>query len=257
MKEFFVWGWDFIHPILMEALGQVWEHRSLGRILNESLLTLIPKTQAEESILNWRPISLLTTVYKIVTKAMAHRIGPFMDSWVSMEQRGFVIGRCILDNVLWLKEAKWSVTHQKIPTVFLSLDFAKAYNSVRWDFLKACLKRYGFGDNFIRWVNILLQDAGARIIVNGELTEWVSISRSVRQGCPLAPALYVILTDFFIHRIKEEPRVKGVTDPGGKECKISGQADDMLLALLPVLGSLEAALAIIDDFGTLSGCRIN
>lgn len=79
-------------------------------------------------------------------------------------------------------------------------------------------------------------------MVNGVLTDWVSISRSVRQRCPLAPALYVILTDFFIHRIRSDERVKGVTDPAGKESKLSGQADDMLLALLPVPGSLEAAL---------------
>lgn len=99
-KEFFVWGWEFIHPVLMEALKQVWEQGSLGRLLNKSLITLIPKPQAKESILNWRPISLLTTIYKIVTKAMARRIGPFMDGRVNLEQRGFVSGRCILDNLL-------------------------------------------------------------------------------------------------------------------------------------------------------------
>lgn len=144
-----------------------------------------PRTLIGTSSWNWRPISLLTTIYKIITKAMARRIGPFMDAWVSMEQRGFVTGRCILDNVHWLKEAKWWVAYQKIPTIFLSLNFAKAHDSVRWDFLKACLKQYGFGENFIRWVDILLQDTGAHIIVNGELTEWVSISRSVRQGFPI------------------------------------------------------------------------
>lgn len=187
----------------------------LGRVLNESLITLIPKALAEESIQNWRPISLLNTIYELLTKTMARRIGPFMDSWVSLEQRGFISGRSILDNVLWLKEAKWWVTFKEIPTVFLSLDFAKAYDSVRWDFSKACLRRYGFGDRFIRWVDIILQDAGARVMVNGVLTEWVSISRSVRQGCPLAPALYVILTDFLIYQINFDRRVKGVTDPGG------------------------------------------
>lgn len=146
-KEFFLWGWDFIHPVLIEALSQVWEQGSLGRILNESLITLIPKPMAEESILIWRPISLLTTVYKIVSKAMARRIDPFMDSWVNLEQRGFIFGRCILDNVMWLKEAKRWVNHQQILTVFLSLDFAKAYDNMRWDFLRACLKSMASENN--------------------------------------------------------------------------------------------------------------
>lgn len=60
-KEFFVWGWAFIKPGLL----------SMGKIINESLITLIPKKDTAESIHNWRPISLLSTIYKIVTKALA------------------------------------------------------------------------------------------------------------------------------------------------------------------------------------------
>lgn len=172
-------------------------------------------------------------------------------------ERGFISGRYILDNVLWLKEAKWSAAHTQTPSVFLSLDFAKAYDSVRWEFLLAALRHYGFGENFIKWINILLCEAGARVIVNGTLTEWVKLGRSVRQGDPLAPALYVILTDFLIYRIKQDPRVRGVLDPWGNEHKISGLADDMMLALLPLAGSIEAALEILMDFSLVSGCLLN
>lgn len=75
-KEFVVWGWEFVAPVLIQAIAQIWQQGSMGRTLNESLITLIPKSNAEESIKNWRPISLLSIVYKIITKAMARRVGP-------------------------------------------------------------------------------------------------------------------------------------------------------------------------------------
>lgn len=81
--------------------------------------------------------------------------------------------------------------------------------------------------------------------------------RSVRQGCPLALALYILLTDFFIYCVNEDGRIKGLRDPRGREQKISGLADDMLLALLPLLGSIEAALEIIGAFSLVSRCKVN
>lgn len=143
--------------------------------------------------------------------------------------------------MVWLREAKWWASSQGTPTIFLSLDFEKAYDNVRWDFLEKCLRHYGFGENFIRWVKILLMDAGARVIVNGRVTDRVDIGHSVWQGCPLAPALFILLTDFLILYINSDNRISGLRDPRGVEHKISGLADDMLLAILPVLGSVEAA----------------
>lgn len=91
--------------------------------------------------------------------------------------------------------------------------------------------------------------------MNGEVTEWVAIGRSVRQGDPLAPALYVLLMDFLIFRINQDGRVKGLVDPWGREHKIVGLADDMLLALRPIGESVEVAMLIISEFSTVRGVR--
>lgn len=183
-------------------------------------------------------------------KRRRRRIGPYLDRWVSYEHRGFISGRSILDNMLWLKEAKWWAAHTRTPSFFL--DFPKAYDSVRWEFLLAALRHYGFRES-IKWIEILLQDAGARVIVNGELIKWVKLGRSVRQGDPLTPFLYVILTDYLIYRVKQDHRIKGVLDPHGNKQKISGLADDMLSALLPTAGSIEVALEVLAEFAWSQG----
>lgn len=102
-KEFFVWGWDFIKPVLLQAVEQMWQDGSMGADLNESLITLLPKPKANEGVKFWRPMSLLSTVYKVIAKALARRIAPLLDQWISKQQRGFIKGRCILDNILFAR----------------------------------------------------------------------------------------------------------------------------------------------------------
>lgn len=155
------------------------------------IIVLLPKKDAHLTVENWRPISLLTTFYKIIAKVLADCIAPFMDSWMFPEQRGFIRGRCILDNLMLVREAKAYVNRTKTPVVFMALDFSKAYDRVSRKFLQQCLQQYGFGSNFWCWVSILCEEAGAKVIVNGDMTQ-----QFVRQGCPLAPLLFVLLTDF-------------------------------------------------------------
>lgn len=100
------------------------------------------------------------------------------------------------------------------------------------------------------------------MIVNGRVTNRVDVGRCgcrqvCKAGCPLAPALYILLTDYLIHCIKTDCRISGLVDPRGNEHKVSGLADDMLLALMPVPGSLEAALDVIDVFSLALGCLVN
>lgn len=229
----------------------------MGRELNEGVITLIPKARASEGIQNWRPISLLSTVYKIVSKAIALRLAPMMDSWVSVEQRGFIQGRCILDNLLLVKEAKAWAKKKKVPLIMLSLDFEKVYDSVSWRFLRRCLEHYGFGSQFLAWMEVLLADAGAVILINGEVSDHITIGRAVRQGDPLAPTLFVILTNFLIFAINSTGEIVGLLDPHGKQLKVTCFTDDTLLFLVPRAGSVEAAMSLLESFGDASGVCIN
>lgn len=229
----------------------------MGRDFNESVITLIPKAKANKGIQNWRPISLLTMVYKIISKALAQCLAPLMDSWVSEEQRGFIQGRCILDNLLLVKEAKAWAKKKKTPVILLSLNFKKAYDSISWKCLRRCLQHYGFGEYFLASIEILLKDVGACILINGEVSGQVEIWRAVRQGDPLAPTLFVIIIDFLIFAINESGEIIGIFDPRGCQLKVTCFADDTLLFLVPRAGLVEAAMALLQDFGEVSGCCIN
>lgn len=84
----------------------------------------------------------------------------------------------------------------------------------------------------------------------------VSLGRSLRQRDPLALFLYVILTDHLIYKIREDARINGLVKPKVQKHKISALTYDILLAILQVLGSIEAALEVIKDFSLVSGCQL-
>lgn len=108
------------------------------------------------------------------------------------------------------------------------LDFSKAYDRIEWRFLQSSLEALGFGPNFCRWVAILCKDACAQIIVNRDLSALFWLARSVCQGCPLAPTLFVLVVDVYIRLINLNKDIEGLEDPTGREHRASTFADDSL-----------------------------
>ena len=96
------------------------------------------------------------------------------------------------------------------------LDFEKAYDRIEWHFFIAMLKKFGFPNYFCKWFNNLFKDSNNCIEINGEISESIPLGRSIRQGCPLAPTLYVIVTDvmnYILKSIEFGPPIKGISLP--------------------------------------------
>lgn len=195
-------------------------------IFQQGLSLSLPKTGDLEEVKQWRPITLLTLLYKLLAKALAIRMRPFMDESVEPEQRGFVTGRNISDNLLLFREAKWHAYSTKQEITFLQLDYLKAYDRLEWHFLFAGLRKLGFGPIFCKWIEILCRDAVAEFIVNGDITGLIRLFKSVCQGCPLAPYLFVLVADLFLLLLKANKDIKGLELPNGEELKALAVADE-------------------------------
>ena len=80
---------------------------------------------------------------------------------------------------------------KNIAGVILFLDFKKVFDTLEWIFMFTALKRYNFGDNFMKWVKILYNSLLACIKNNGWISETFELQRVVRQGCPLSALLFI------------------------------------------------------------------
>jgi hypothetical protein len=106
-----------------------------------------------------------------------------------------VEGRSILDNVFIAQKALSWAEESNQDLVLLLLDFEKAFDRIEWGFLFTALEKFGFGDTWIRWVKALYKEASSAVKMNGETGLDFQLARSVRQGCPLAPYLFILATD--------------------------------------------------------------
>jgi len=80
-----------------------------------------------------------------LTKILANRLAPFLDSLISTDQSAFIRGRCIHDNFILVQQTVKVLHRHKVPSLFLKLDISKAFDSVSWPFLLEVLQHLGFG----------------------------------------------------------------------------------------------------------------
>ena len=91
---------------------------------------------------------------------------------------------------------------------------------------------------------------------NGWITDFISVERGVRQGCPLSASLFIIALELLALKIKSNPDIKGLKLPNEQEAIISQFADDNTLFLKDLL-SVEYCLQEVNKFGQFSGLRLN
>ena len=152
----------------------------------------MPKGSSVEDLKDLRPISLVGSLYKILSKVLANRIKGVMGVIISQSQNAFVKGRQILDAALIANEVVDSVLRRKEKGLLCKLDIEKAYDHIRWDFLLQTLERMGFGPKWIMWIHWCISTASFSVMFNGSPAGFFRSSRGLRQGDPLSPYLFVV-----------------------------------------------------------------
>ena len=169
--------------------------------------------------------------------------------------------RFILDNIVLTQESLQWAKLSRQPTVFLKLDFSKAYDKVSWQFLFRTMRKMGVSEVFTKWVKLLFTGATAAVNLNSNPGENFTVERGVRQGCPFAAYLFLIVGEALTHTIKKavkEGRLKGITLLGGiKQQCISQYADDSSFTVRGEKRYVDELVRILKTFSAASGMEIN
>ncbi|GJW69780.1 putative RNA-directed DNA polymerase, eukaryota, reverse transcriptase zinc-binding domain protein [Tanacetum coccineum] len=194
---------------------------------NSSFIKLIPKSPGAKLVKDFRPISLIGSLYKIIAKLLANRLVTVVGDLVNEVQSAFIANRQILDGPFILNEIiNWCKARKKQSMIF-KVDFEKAFDSVRWDFLDDILKNFGFG---------------------------------LKQGDPLSPLLFILVMESLhlsFHNFTTAGLFNGISlDPNFQLSHIF-YADDVVFLGQWSESNLSTIIQVLDCFFRASRLRIN
>ena len=147
----------------------------------------------------------------------------------------------------------------KKPTLFLKLDIAKAFDTVRWDYLQEVMQQMGFGSRWRSWVTTLLGTATSSVLLNGSRGKWFKHKTGLRQGDPLSPMLFILAMEplqLMLKRATAEGLLSPICNRNAR-IRISLYADDAAIFLNPITEEVQVVENILRAFGCASGLVTN
>jgi len=145
-------SWDFIKDEFVAALAYFHEAGQILKGCNASFIALVPKVRDPTKLEQYRSISLVGAIYKVISKVLAGRIKKVLASVIDESQSTFLKDREMLDSVLMANEVVEDLKRYDGKGLCFKVDFEKAYDSIRWDFLYDMLHRLGFHSKWIKWI---------------------------------------------------------------------------------------------------------
>ena len=254
--------WDILWDDVMRFLVEFHRNERLTKGINSTFIALIPKVESLQRLNDFRPISLVGSMYKILAKVLANRLRSIIGSVISDSQSSFVKGQQILDGILVANEVVDDARRCKKELLLFKVDFEKPYDSIDWSYLDEVMCKMGFPVLWQKWIKECIGTATASVLVNGSPADEFPMKRGLRQGDPLSPFLFLLAAEGFnilMNSLSDTHHFHGykVGSPVPTVVSHLQFADDTLIIAEKSWANVRATRAVLILFEAISGLKVN
>ena len=200
--------WKIFRKPLFECAKYGLENNDLPLVFKTASIKLIPKKGNVQDIKNWRPISLLSNFYKIISRAINNRLKKVANRVLSRAQKGFNRARQLQEVILNTDQNISYCKKNNIKGVLVAIDQSKAFDSVGHSFMEKVYSFFGFGDKIRKWLATIGTGRTAKIILGGDIfSDSISLEKGHAQGDSPSPLLYNFAAQILLFKIELNPKI--------------------------------------------------
>uniref|UniRef100_A0A7I4Y8T5 Reverse transcriptase domain-containing protein n=1 Tax=Haemonchus contortus TaxID=6289 RepID=A0A7I4Y8T5_HAECO len=241
-----------LHALLAAHMTSYLQKEKIPDQWRNSRMVILHKKGNRDDLRNYRPISLLSVLYKLFTKIILTRISRTLDEAQPVEQAGFRKGFSCLDHIQAVAMVIEVCREFRMPLVLTFVDYEKAFDSVETNAVLSALVDQGVDPPYIR----ILADCSSRCSATVQLFQRplpIPIGKGVRQGDTISPKLFTAALQWVMKSLDWDE--KGIRVDGRFLSNLRF-ADDIVL-FSSSIAEAETMLAELNKAGKKVGLRIN
>ena len=184
--EFYKSAWNAVKHDILNIINSMYQDGLIERKQLQGPTVCLPKKSPLRRIEDYRPLTLLNSDYKTITRIIANRFRSYRPTIIHPSHYCGIKGRSIFEAVATVRDVIAYAEVMKKPICVMSLDFSAAFDKASHSYMKEALSAYGFSMWFTESIMRLYSNASSEVQIKGFRSNMIRIKSSIRQGCPLS-----------------------------------------------------------------------
>nr|CAI5855303.1 unnamed protein product [Callosobruchus analis] len=242
--------------LILPSIKDIWIQEVLPTEWNNGIIIKIPKKGDREDCCNWRGVTLLCSINKILASVIHQRIYSKVEEQLRNEQAGFRKGKSCIDQIATATIIIEQTLEMNSKLMMVFIDFEKAFDSVNHHQLWNILEHFGLPQKIINLIKAMYNQATCQIFHKGYLSNKILLGKGLKQGCVLSPILFNISLDYILKRtIKPENGIIWSYFSGKKLADLE-YADDICV-LSTNIKDMSNMISMLEEEVNKIGLKIN